>query len=81
MSVNYNTVVEEVQAEQFTGSNYDAIAAFVGTGNMSVIGGNLKVFDTPVPASYYVVKNVADGKFREVADSSKLAEKYVPVNP
>lgn len=82
MASNYNTVVEAVQAEQWTGSNLDAIVAFVGAGNYNVIAGNLSVFGgVPVPPGQYVIKTTADGKFREVADSTKLSQKYTPDNP
>lgn len=71
MSANYKTVQRNVKAEQFTGSNFDAIALFVGPANFSCIAGNVKVFgNNPVGVNQFVVLDRDTSAFIEVADES-----------
>jgi hypothetical protein len=73
----YDTVSEEVEAVQWTGSNVEAIITLVGMDNVLLDAGNLRVYKTPVPTDAYVVKS--GGVLREVVPAGAFGAKYVPV--
>jgi hypothetical protein len=76
---NYKTTARNVKAEQYTGSNKDAIAAFVTPANFSFMRSVVRVYDkTPLPVNEYVILDRGDDSFIEVADSSRLSTEYAP---
>jgi len=78
---DYLTIAETVRAEQWTGSNADAIAALAGLQNMNLMAGNLTVFNKPVPPSAYVVMNTIDDEvasFREIVSEGDFSIRFTP---